>query len=246
MGILGAVPHGMPFGIGLQELFGRGGSSEFPSQSGTGNPKREPGLKNHGKKNQNKFQSVSSLEPQTSINPKSCKSNPLETKDSPKSHPSRFFLASPLPFSQNPNPRGVCSWIPAAGSPQQEFLGAAGQAWIRSQGSSLVSNPLLEDFPAFPADFCPVDSPGPAQDVQLGPSMGGNPARGRFGRRGSQIPEWGCKKKKNQGEPGDRDGDREGDTGGAGTPWSCVCDGDSLGTLEGTRVGQREVTDPPF
>lgn len=196
MGILGAVPHGMPFGIGLQELFGHGGSSEFPSQSGTGNPKREPGLKNHGKKNQNKFQSVSSLEPQTSINPKSCKSNPLETKDSPKSHPSRFFLASPLPFSQNPNPRGVCSWIPAAGSPEQEFLGAAGRAWIRSQGSSLVSNPLLEDFPAFPADFCPVDSPGPAQDVQLGPSMGGNPARGRFGRRGSQIPEWGCKKKK--------------------------------------------------
>lgn len=124
----------------------------------------------------------------------------LKAKDSPRSHPSRFFLASPLPFSQNPNPKpsGVAlpdfqrglQLDPHSRSCQQGFLGAAGQAWIGSQGSSLVSKLLLEDFPAFPADFCPVDSPGPAQDVQLG----GNPARGGFGMRESQIPEWDSKK----------------------------------------------------
>lgn len=113
----------------------------------------------------------------SSINPKSCKSNPLEAKDSPKSHPSGIFQASPFPFLtfgakiQTPNPRGlhsqlsrgVWSCIPTPGFFQESVR--KGLDFIPTiQPCFRV---VLEDFPAFPAGFCPVDSPTQPSPVQL-------------------------------------------------------------------------------
>lgn len=245
MGIWGAVPHGMPFGIGLQELFGHGGSSEFPSQSGTGNPKREPGLKKHGKKNKTNsraFHPWSHKHPST-LNP----ANPTlwKQKIPPNPIPADFSWRLPSHFPKTRTPEGF-----AAGSPQldpqsrnfweqQDGPGSDPKdpAWFptRSWRIFLLSQLIFVPWTAL-AQLRMCSWALPWEEILPGEGLGGEDPKSRSG----------AAKKKNQGEPGDRDGDREGDTGGAGTPWSCVCDGDSLGTLEGTRVGQREVTDPPF
>lgn len=120
VGIWGAVPHGMPFGIGLQELFGRGGSSEFPSQSGTGNPKREPGLKNHGKK-QPKQIPERFIPGATNIHqPQILQIQPSGNKRFPQIPSQQIFPGVSPPIFPKPEPqRGLQldprSWIPTAG-----------------------------------------------------------------------------------------------------------------------------------
>lgn len=241
MGILGAVPHGMPFGIGLQELFGHGGSSEFPSQSGTGNPKREPGLKNHGKK-QPKQIPERFIPGATNIHqPQILQIQPSGNKRFPQIPSQQIFPGISPPIFPKPEPQRGLQLDPHSRNfwEQQDGPGSDPKdpAWFptRSWRIFLLSQLIFVPWTAL-AQLRMCSWALPWEEILPGEGLGGDDPKSRSG----------AAKKKNQGEPGDRDGDREGDTGGAGTPWSCVCDGDSLGTLEGTRVGQREVTDPPF